>query len=183
MTTIVSRYHPALVALHWLLALLILAALSFGFFVLAPMPNSELDKVGLMRVHMIVGVAILALMAVRLLVRAMTAHPPAATSGNAGLDRLARGVHYAFYLLVVAMVVSGLTLAVTSGLNLIVFGGSTAPVPPDLRIFPARVAHGYIALALAALIALHIAAALYHQFGRRDELLSRMGFGRRDYAG
>jgi cytochrome b561 len=176
---VVSRYHPLLVVMHWLLALMILSELAFGYFVLAPMPNSDPGKIDLMRVHMAAGSAILALMAIRLIVRAATAHPPGAPTGNATLDRLATPAHYALYLLVFGMVASGLTMAVTSGLNLIVFGGSTAPVPPDLRIFPARVAHGYIALALAALVALHILAAFYHQFALRDRLLGRMGFGRR----
>jgi cytochrome b561 len=36
-----SRYHPLLVALHWLLAALILAALAVGFFGLAAMPNAD----------------------------------------------------------------------------------------------------------------------------------------------
>ena len=40
-----SRYHPLLVTLHWLLALLILAALAVGFFLLASMDNSEPRKI------------------------------------------------------------------------------------------------------------------------------------------
>jgi cytochrome b561 len=39
--------------------------------------------------------------------------------------------------------------------------------------------HGIVAKLLMLAIALHIGAALYHQFVRRDGLLSRMGFGRR----
>ena len=37
----VSRYHPLLVTLHWVLAVLIIAALVMGFFVLAAMPNVD----------------------------------------------------------------------------------------------------------------------------------------------
>jgi cytochrome b561 len=37
----VSRYHPLLVILHWLLALLIISALSLGFFWLAPTPITD----------------------------------------------------------------------------------------------------------------------------------------------
>lgn len=39
-----ARYHPLLVALHWLLAILIIAALFAGFFLLAAMPNSARKK-------------------------------------------------------------------------------------------------------------------------------------------
>ncbi|MGB7541526.1 MAG: cytochrome b/b6 domain-containing protein, partial [Burkholderiales bacterium] len=45
--------------------------------------------------------------------------------------------------------------------------------------YPTRVAHGAIATLLAAFIALHVLAAFYHQFVRKDSLLQRMLFGHR----
>jgi cytochrome b561 len=48
----VSRYHPLLVTLHWVLAVLIIAALAVGFFRLAATPNSDPQKIGVLRVHM-----------------------------------------------------------------------------------------------------------------------------------
>jgi cytochrome b561 len=41
------------------------------------------------------------------------------------------------------------------------------------------VAHGYLALLLVGCIVLHVLAALYHQFVRKDRLFRRMWFGRR----
>ena len=38
---VASRYQPVLVALHWLLALMIIGLLCLGFFVLANMPNTD----------------------------------------------------------------------------------------------------------------------------------------------
>jgi hypothetical protein len=43
-TTLVSRYHPLLVTLHWLLAVLIIAMLCIGFLVLAPMASTDPQK-------------------------------------------------------------------------------------------------------------------------------------------
>ena len=40
----VSRYHPLLVALHWLLGLLIILALIIGYFWLAKIPNANPQK-------------------------------------------------------------------------------------------------------------------------------------------
>ena len=51
----VFRYHPLLVTLHWVLAVLIIAALAMGFFVLAAMPNVDPQKIGVLRVHMAGG--------------------------------------------------------------------------------------------------------------------------------
>jgi cytochrome b561 len=70
-----SRYHPLLVALHWLLAALILAALAVGFFGLAAMPNADPQKIAGLRWHMAGGMLILALMVIRLVVHLATARP------------------------------------------------------------------------------------------------------------
>jgi cytochrome b561 len=58
-----------------------------------------------------------------------------------------------------------------------VLGHSGAALPESFLAFPTRVLHGYIARFLVGLIALHVAAALYHQFVRKDGLLGRMAFG------
>jgi cytochrome b561 len=174
-----SRYHPALVALHWFLAAFIVLALALGMFVLKAIPNASPQKLEALRAHMIGAGVIAALMLVRFAIRMLSARPEPATAGHPALDRLAKVSHLAFYGLVAGMVATGLATALLAGLPAIVFGGSGAPLPESFTVFPTRVVHGLIAKALAALIALHVAAALYHQFVRRDGLLARMWFGRR----
>jgi cytochrome b561 len=171
-----SRYHPALVALHWLLAIGIVFALAFGFFGVAGIPNTDPAKIASLRGHMVQGIAILALMMVRLVVRVRTPKPPAATTGFLVLDRLALFTHYAFYLVIFAMVGTGLSTAIVTGLFPIVFGGSGTPLPRSFLVYTARVAHGLIAWTIVALISLHVLAALFHQFIRKDGLLRRMWF-------
>src|SRR5438445_13705604 len=86
---LVSRYHPALVVLHWALALLIIAALALGALVMVNIPNSSPMKIEAVRSHMMGGMAILGLMLVRLVIRARSAHPAPASAGHPLLDRLA----------------------------------------------------------------------------------------------
>ena len=176
----VARYHPLLVSLHWLMAVFVIGALAYGYLVLAPMEDDAPGKVATLRLHMIGGVVILVLTVARFIVRMMTARPPLARSGYPLLDRIAQLIHLGFYLLLVAMVATGLATAVLSGLNLMVFGNSSAPFPANLDDYPTMIAHQWIAVALVVLIALHAAAALYHQLIRRDGLLRRMGYGLRD---
>lgn len=171
-----TRYHPALVALHWLLAALILFSLAMGTLSLKEIPNASPDKVFALRGHMVLGIAILVLMAVRFAVRLGTARPLPA--GNAFLDRLAPVAHYGLYVLVILMAASGIALALQAGLPEIVFGGAGS-LPESFSAFTPRAVHGLLARLLLALIALHVVAALYHQFVRRDSLLRRMAFGRR----
>jgi cytochrome b561 len=172
-------YHPLLVALHWALAVLIVAALAIGFFGLAGMPDADPRKIGLLRLHMAGGILILVLTAIRFVVRARTSRPAAATSGYPLLDRLAPIAHYGFYVLILLMVATGYATGILAGLPAIVFGGSGDPLPASFAIYPSFTAHFYIATLLAALIVLHVLAALHHQFVKKDGLFRRMSFGRR----
>ena len=172
-----TRYHGALVALHWLLAVLLIVALAMGTFALKTVPNSSPDKIFALRGHMIAGGLILLLTLLRLAVRIKTDHPAPASTGNALLDRLAPLTHWALYGLVLLMAGSGVAMSVLAGLPDTVFGG-VGSLPMNFDALPPRWVHGVVAKLLMLAIALHVAAALDHQFVRRDGLLSRMGFGK-----
>lgn len=174
-----TRYHPALVTLHWLLAAMITLALFMGGIFLSGMPNDDPSKVFGLRGHMTFGIAILALMLVRLVVRLSSKKPPRADAGNPLLNSISVLVHWALYISVIAMALSGLALAIAAGLPAIVFGGSGDPLPVDFLIYPPRMVHGLLANVLVVLIIAHIAGFLYHQFIRRDGLFRRMWFGDR----
>lgn len=173
-----EKYHPALVALHWLLAVLIVFAWGVGALALEEMPNSSPDKIAPLRVHMVVGAAILLLTLVRLAVRFGTRRPTPVNTGHPLLDRTAVLAHYGLYALVILMAASGFATALAAGLPDIVFGGSGKPLPESFAAYPARTVHGIVGSLLAFLVLVHIVAALWHQFVRRDGLLRRMSFRR-----
>ena len=178
-----NKYHPALAALHWLLAWFIIASLLFGFLVLARVPNSDPAKLQMLQWHMAVGMGIFLAMAIRLVVRWRTARPAPAGIGTPASARAAGWAHVAFYVLVFAMVASGYATALIARLNEIVFAHSGAPLPPTFDAYPTFVAHGWIATLLAVLAALHVLAAFWHWLARRDGVMGRMGFGKRRIAG
>ncbi|MFN4099075.1 MAG: cytochrome b, partial [Pararhodobacter sp.] len=163
-----KRYHPALVALHWLIAVLLLMALSAGFLMLANTPNSDPGKLEALRIHAPMGVAIGVLMLLRLVIRARTSHPAPATTGITLADRLAPLTHWVLYALVLGMVASGIGLSLQSGLGDALFG--TGALPESFHIYGPRAAHGLFATLLALVLALHVAAAIYHTVVRRDGL-------------
>jgi Prokaryotic cytochrome b561 len=100
------------------------------------------------------------------------------TTGNAFLDWVGKAVHDALYLLVFLMALSGMSLSLQSSLLPAVFGTSGASLPAAFFEFRARMLHGFIAPALLVLVAVHVGAALYHQFALRDNLFSRMWYGK-----
>lgn len=172
------RYHPLLVILHWLSAFLVIVMLLVGMFALKQMPNTE-AKIPSLALHMGVGITILLLTALRVIVRLSTRLPAPAKTGSALLDIVGRVTHVLLYVGMIGMGISGLGIASQAGLFASVFERSGAPLPKDFFAFPARYGHGYLALGLLALVGLHIAAAFYHQFIRRDNLLTRMSFGKK----
>ena len=174
-----KRYHPFLVVLHWLLALMIIGGLVAGTFILAPTPNSDPFKMISLMMHMTMGISILILMAIRLIVRFATKKPPHADIGNTLLNKGAIAAHWAFYVVVFGMCFSGLAMANMAGLPAIVFGQSGDPLPATFDDLGTRAAHGMLASLLMALILAHVVAGLYHQFVRRDGLFGRMWFGDR----
>lgn len=174
----VSRYHPALVVLHWLLALLVVAALTLGVLVMVKIPNSDPMKLEALRSHMSGGAAILLLMLVRLFVRTRTAKPADADTHSSFFNRLAWWSHRLLYVAVIGMALSGLIMALETRLPWIVFAHE-GRLPPTFWAFPIRWVHYGFSRLLMALIALHVAGALYHTFILRDHLLRRMWFGRR----
>jgi len=174
----VTRYHPLLVALHWITAVLVVAALALGALVMVRISNTDPMKLEALRSHMTGGALILVLMLIRLLVRTQTAQPAAATTGAPTLDRVAWVSHRLLYVLVLAQASSGIILALESGLLDVVLLHRHA-LPADFWAFPMRGVHYVISRMLIALIALHVSGALYHLLIRRDGLLGRMWFGGR----
>jgi cytochrome b561 len=171
-----SRYQPVLVALHWLLALMIIGLLCLGFFVLANMPNSDPNKLDILVWHMSGGMFVLVLMVVRLIIRRWSARPAMAVTGSPLLDRLASMAHAGFYVIVFLMIATGWT---TGWLISGVFQPNGEPLPDNFAVFPSFRAHAALATLLAILIVVHVAAALYHHFVLKDGLFRRMWFGER----
>ena len=173
-----ERYHPLLVALHWLMALLVLMMLAVGRIVFPGLTDSSPDKVMILRTHMTIGLSLLVLVILRFIVRLTTPKPAPADAGNPTLNKIGALTHYLLYLFILGMGISGLGIAMQAGLNPIL-SGQNAFLPEDLMVYPPYIGHGLTSWLLLGLIALHFGAAMYHQFVRKDNLLSRMGFGRK----
>jgi len=83
-------------------------------------------------------------------------------------------VHFALYAVVLVTASSGIATIILSGALPAIIGSATLP---NLETVLPRAVHGIATRLMLGLLALHIGAALYHQFIRRDRLLSRMGVG------
>lgn len=174
--TELSRYHPVLVAFHWLIAVMIVSMLAFGFAWIAQQPSIDRQMIGALSWHMAGGAVIFLLMACRFIARLWTEHPTKASIGHRWLDRLASLSHFGFYVLILLITATGVATALLSNLAGVALGGSADAIPSTLMPYPTFAAHALLATALAILIVVHILAALYHQFFKKDDLLKRMSF-------
>jgi len=168
-----KKYHPALVALHWLIVILIFTNV---FLAGAAEDGGSLAGIPVINFHMTLGITILLLMIVRLVVRLSFPRPARADTGNALLNKFGEFTHWMLYLLAIAMPVTGIILASETN-NLARLFGQVAS-QPAVRFGVGRI-HGLIWALLFLLLLLHIGAAMYHQFFIKDNLLKRMSFGKK----
>jgi cytochrome b561 len=168
------RYTTPAIVLHWMLALMILGALAFGMYMTSlPMSPSRLR---LYNYHKWAGMTILILSAVRLLWR-LTHRPPADMPMPPWQRALAHGTHAGMYLLFFAVPLVGWAYSSAAGFPIVLFG--VLPLPDwmsvDRELAEAiKPWHKGLAMGLAALVILHVAGALKHQFVDRDGLIGRM---------
>jgi cytochrome b561 len=175
----VHRYDPVAIAFHWLLAAGIVAALGVGWY-MTGLPMSP-RRLKLYNWHKWAGMAILVLSAVRLawrLAHRPPALPPAIDSAMPAWQRGAyHGTHHLLYLLFFAVPLAGWAYSSAAGFPVVWFGVLPLPdfVPVDRSLAEAlKPVHRWLAYALAALVLMHVAAALKHHLLDRDGLLGRM---------
>ena len=174
-----TRYSTTAIALHWGLALLIVANFSLGAY-MSDLPFS-MTRLKLYNWHKWAGVSILVLSALRLLWR-LTHRPPADMPMPQWQSRVAHAAHTALYVLFFAVPLAGWAYSSAAGFPIVLFGVLPLPdfVAPDRALSETiKPLHGALAFALAGVVLLHVAGALKHHFIERDGLLQRMLPGRR----
>jgi cytochrome b561 len=163
--------------LHWLSAALVLTALGLGVY-MVQLVSDPGARFALTQTHKSLGLAILALTLARLCRRSL-ASVPAPEPVAPWMQRAARAAHIALYAFLLLMPLSGWLMATTTPVRIptLVFGLFPLPYPlaPDLATYRfAHTAHVVLAMLLAALIVVHVAAALLHALVWRDRTLARM---------
>jgi len=174
--TLPTRYHPVHVTMHWLVAVMVIGAFAIGMAFLDSTPNSAPEKVTYLQYHSTWGTLLAIFLVVRVITRFAFKRPASADAGHPALNVIAKVVHFLLYVGVFTMLLSGATMSRQAGL-MNIFAGQGS-LPDDFWAFPPRGIHGMAFSILFLLILIHIGAALYHQFIRKDKLFGRMWFGK-----
>jgi len=178
------RFDGVAMTLHWLTAVLVVTLFAlaqvWGLF-----PRGDATRHALQSLHISLGLLLTLVVVGRVLWRTIFARPmPPAGSGP--LEIAARGMHFLLYGLLLLMIVAGFGKQWVPGHPLSFFG--LVSLPPPVAFDPVwrgvvNVAHEWGAWTIIVLAGLHAAAALFHHYVLRDDVLRRMLPGRRIPAG
>jgi cytochrome b561 len=191
-----SRYTKTAIILHWLIAIFIALMFVLGWY-MAELPKEapkqmayDLFDLGVytwqvaeeisprtfyFNLHKSLGLTVLALIVLRILWR-ITHTPPAALSSYKAIEKkVATATHHSLYLLMLAVPVTGLTMAINSKYGVKWFG---IDVIAGLDNKPVRdffeCTHEFVGIVLLVLIGIHLLGALKHKLIDKDDTMSRM---------
>ena len=177
--TAVRTYSRTARALHWITVALVAIQVPVGL-TMAYRGNTlnVWDKLtgALYNGHKVVGVTILILVLWRLVYRFTRGAPPDEPTLEPWQKLASHANHWGLYLLLVATPVAGY-VGISLFPALDIFGLFKLPgiVAPDKAAASTAFAvHEALAIGLVLLIGMHVAAALFHHFVRKDNVLGRM---------
>jgi cytochrome b561 len=169
------RYTAVAQALHWIIAALI--ATQFTLAWMAQDLPTGMHKLALFARHKSFGMTVLLLAVLRLAWRLFNPAPPL-PDGMSNIERfLARATHYAFYVLLFAMPLTGWLMSSAKNYSVSWFSLFTWPnlIGPNEHAFDLlKETHYLLSNVLFAIVILHILAALKHHFWNKDDVLKRM---------
>lgn len=169
-----QRFTPLQRGIHWLMAICILAMLFVGVGMVSTIAP---DNLGLVSFHKSLGMALLILVLIRIAVRWRYGAPALPSSLPIPMKLAAEASHYILYALMIVMPLLGWAMLQTSDYPIVLVGG--VRLPQLLRQSDGLHtlfwdAHRYLAFLFFAVVLMHIAAALYHAFVRRDGVFTAM---------
>lgn len=169
-------YRPVAIALHWIVALLVISTIPVGIMMLQEdLPRSTQDA--LFIYHKNLGVIIFLLVVARIAYRIFNPPPPLPASVPSLQRTIATATHIALYALLLVMTISGYIYVTAGDYPLELFDAIGVPhlvAPNEDLADRAQAIHVTARFPLVLLIIVHIGAALYHAVFRRDGVFTRM---------
>ncbi len=168
------------VILHWLSATALFGALAGGLYVHRLSSCCAAGHWAAYNLHASLGLALLALVALRALVRLLRPWPALPADTPYWQHLVARATHTALYVLMIALPLAGWSVVSAPGcchINPFVFDQlvlpslDPAPIPDRATAFAIHSALAWIAIGL---IALHASAAVFHHVFYKDDILARI---------
>lgn len=171
-----TQYSKRMAIVHWLTLALIVVAWFFGHELDEARHEAGATLMGYV-VHGLVGGAVLLFTLARLYFRSKDGVPP--PLGDTLLDKVAKGIHYALYAVLILVPVSGMMQILTSDVYAALTAWDASLLPKKFTGVTAHEVHGNLVIGLIALVVVHALGALKHQFLDKDGIMTRMSLRRK----
>lgn len=178
----VTRYALIQRLLHWVIALLVIAALTLGITIDRMGFEGLQDSLGraatdlIYTYHKTFGILIVLLMLLRLALRLILGKPAYAEPLPPPQRIASSAVHGLFYVLLLVQPVLGWLATATGGFPVQFFNMNPPGLIGENEALSETLFrwHGMVGWTILTLAIIHIAAALYHWLIRRDGVMKRM---------
>jgi cytochrome b561 len=169
------RHAKPTIALHWLSVLAIVVSVAAAL--LRELTEDKGLRVVLMDVHRQVGLLMLVALVLRLMVRFRVGMADHAGTNSTLERRAAQLAHLSLYVMLLVMPLLGLAVSNAHAVQIKLFGliplprlvGEDSDLADQLSDW-----HVWVAWALLALVLVHMAAACWHHWVKRDGVLAAM---------
>ncbi len=165
-----QKYSKGAIAIHWLTTILILVLFPLGKYM---EDLSPADKMGLIRIHIILGIIVFVLTIVRTYLFFKAPRPEDIKTGSKFNDKLAVWIHNAFYFLLFGIALSGIGSMILGGYGEAMQMGDPESILPHGDV-PPLAAHGAMATIMMLLLILHVAGVIKHYLMKKENTLRRM---------
>ena len=169
-----ARYDRLAILFHWVMAALIFYAAA-SILIADDLPRGAFRDF-IKTSHNSVGAVVMLLLALRIVWRMLSTAPPMPDGMSTQQQRLARLAHFGLYGLMAVVPLLGLATLFLRGRGLeFGFFSIASPLAANRTLSRTiKEVHELAAYGLLGLVTFHIAAALWHQFIKRDGLMDRM---------
>jgi len=170
-----ERFGSLTKLLHWLIFPLFIVQY-FLVYRREYFPKDSPEKLQYILLHKSIGVVLL-LLAFFMLVWRHAGQRPTSLNGNSLERVLAKLTHILLYVSMLIMPISGILMSLSAGYNVSVFGLFNLPFAMTKNEALGNLmytTHVWTSYAVIGLVSLHVLAALFHHFVRKDKVLTRM---------
>ena len=169
-----QKFSSVTIVTHWLTAMLILIMFPMGKY----MEGLETaDKMGLIKVHVGLGVLVLILTIIRTISFFRHKRPEDLKTGSKFNDKLAVWIHNIFYFLLFGIAISGLATLVLGGYGEAIKSGAIDAIRPHGEIAPLK-PHGIMSMIMMLLLVMHVVGVVKHYVLTKENTLKRMFKGK-----
>lgn len=170
-----NRYHPMLIALHWLMFVLLIAVF-VTIEIRGQFPRGSDTRELVKTLHFMLGISVLLLVVIRLAIRLSSKTPAIVPTPTLWENLLAKLVHITLYAFMLFMPIAGWIILSAEGHGVPFFGLELPPLVDKNDALADQVEdiHKWVGSMGYYLIGLHILAGLFHHYVKRDNTLKRI---------